>query len=83
MGRIQNVFFNCVNSKGHSVQYGIPQMSFGPLWFVVYINDHACHLDSVSISMYANVRTIMYFHKNLKYFTRCFIYRDDKSQHIG
>ena len=39
MGRTQNVFFNGVNSKGHPVQYGIPQRSIlGPLLFVVYIS---------------------------------------------
>ena len=52
MGKRQNVFFNGVNSKGHPVQYGIHQGSnLGPLLFVVYINDLACHLENLSISM--------------------------------
>ena len=66
MGRTQNVIFNGVNSKGHPVQYGIPQGSIlGPLLFVVYINDLACHLENVSISMYADDTTICTFAKSL------------------
>ena len=66
MGRTQNVFFNGVNSKGHPVQYGIPKgCSLGPLLFVIYINDLACSLENVSISMYADDTTIYTFAKSL------------------
>ena len=59
-------------SEEYSVEYGTPQGScFGPLIFLIFVNDLHLHLHDAECVQFADDTTLLFRHKNIHYLRYC------------